>query len=212
MQPGPVVTFGLGEALFALPVALVQEILDPRPVARLPNAPPHMLGVIDVRGHSVAVVDLRSLLREPPRPDQPDTRIMVLQLGPPKDGPEDGPEGALEGGPEGAPAQPGPTPGPTPGRALGSAAASPRPPAPHAAPPTALHVALRVDRVIEVTGLDHGRLEPLAEAAFLDWDQRMVEGLGRRNGAFVTVLRATGLFDPTTKGGFAPPSLQESHP
>jgi purine-binding chemotaxis protein CheW len=147
MQDGPVVTFGMGETLFALPVALVQEILDPRPVSRLPNSPPHLLGVIDVRGSSVAVIDLRTLLGEPPRAEQPDTRIMVLQIGP-------------RGGGAGS-----------------------------------LQVALRVDRVIEVTGLDDGRLEALAEAAFIDWDQRMVEGIGRRNGTFVAVLRVDGLFD-----------------
>ncbi|WP_210530863.1 chemotaxis protein CheW [Rubellimicrobium arenae] len=145
MLEGPVVTFGLGDSLFALPVALVQEILDPRPVSRLPNAPAHLLGVIDVRGASVAVIDLRILLGEPARADEPDTRIMVLQI--PKSG-------------------------------------------------DALLVALRVDRVIEVAGLDDDRLEPLAEAGFLDWDQRMVEGIGRRDGTFVTVLRVAGLFDP----------------
>lgn len=147
MQNGPVVTFGMDESLFGLPVALVQEILDPRPVSRLPNAPHYLLGVIDVRGSSVAVIDFRSLLGEPSRPDQADTRVMVLQLDPT--------DGTNE----------------------------------------ALHVALRVDRVIEVTGLDDHRLEALAEAAFIDWDQRMVEGIGRRNGTFVTVLRVQGLFD-----------------
>jgi purine-binding chemotaxis protein CheW len=140
----PVVTFGLGSSLFALPVALVQEILDPRPVSRLPNAPAHLLGVTDVRGSSVAVIDLRSFLGEPHRPDEPDTRIMVLKID--------------KGG-------------------------------------NALLIALRVDRVIEVTSLDDNRLEPLAEAAFLNWDERMVEGIGRRNGAFVTVLHLAGLFD-----------------
>ena len=144
MQPGTVTTFGLGEALFALPVTMVQEILDTRPVSPLPNMPPHLMGVIDVRGASVAVVDLRRLLGEPPREDAPDTRFVVLLLD------HDG--------------QP-------------------------------LPVALRVDRVIEVTGLDDGRLEPVAGAALLSWDPRIVAGLGRRNGAFVTVLRTDGLFD-----------------
>lgn len=144
MQPGTVMTFGLGDALFGLPVTLVQEILDARPVSALPSAPPHLLGVIDVRGASVAVVDLRRLLGEAPRDDAPDTRFVVL---------------ILEQG----------------GRRL--------------------PVALRVDRVIEVTGLDDGRLERVAGSELLRWAPRMVAGLGRRNGAFVTVLRTEGLFD-----------------
>jgi hypothetical protein len=51
-------TFGLETTLFALPVTLVQEILDTRPVSRLPNAPPACLGLIDVRGRSVAKLDM----------------------------------------------------------------------------------------------------------------------------------------------------------
>lgn len=145
MQPGTVMTFGLGEALFALPVTLVQEILDTRPVSPLPNMPPHLLGVIDVRGASVAVVDLRHLLGQPPREDAPDTRFVVLLLEH-----ED----------------------------------------------RTFPMALRVDRVIEVTVLDDARLEPVAGARLLSWDPRMVEGIGRRNGAFVTLLRLEGLFDP----------------
>ncbi len=144
MEPGIVMTFGLGEAVFALPVTLVQEILDARPVSRLPNAPPHLLGVIDVRGTSVAVADLRHLVGEPPREDAPDTRFVVLLL-------------EHEG--------------------------------------ECLPVALRVDRVIEVTGLDDDRLDPVAAAGLLAWDPGMVAGLGRRNGTIVTVLRARGLFD-----------------
>jgi purine-binding chemotaxis protein CheW len=144
MQPGTVLTFGLGEGLFALPVTLVQEILDTRPVSPLPDTPPHLLGVIDVRGTSVAVVDLRQLLSQPPLEDTPDTRFVVL---------------LLEHG----------------GRRL--------------------PVALRVDRVIEVSSLDGNRLEPVAGADLLRWNERLIEGLGRRHGAFVTVLRLQGLFD-----------------
>ena len=43
----------------------VQEILDLRPIARLPHAPASFLGLTDVRGHSVPVVDLRRLLGLP---------------------------------------------------------------------------------------------------------------------------------------------------
>jgi purine-binding chemotaxis protein CheW len=102
------------------------------------------MGVIDVRGASVPVVDLRRLLGEPPREDAPDTRFVVLLL-------------------------------------TDRGAARP--------------LALRVDRVIEVAGLDDGRLEPVAETGLLAWDPKMVAGLGRRGGAFVTVLSTEGLFD-----------------
>lgn len=75
---GQVVTLGVGEERFAVPVARVQEILDRRRIARVPNAPPHVLGVIDVRGTGVSVVDLRVVLGLPPAADDDATRIVVL--------------------------------------------------------------------------------------------------------------------------------------
>jgi len=58
-------------------------------------------------------------------------------------------------------------------------------------------VGLRVDRVIEVSTLDDAGAAPLVEADLLRWRERMVAGIGRRNGAFVTVLDVAGLFETT---------------
>lgn len=74
------VTLGVGEEIFAIPIAHVQEILDLRPIARLPQAPHGLLGMTDLRGQSVAVVDLRALLDEPPVEPGEGTRILVLEL------------------------------------------------------------------------------------------------------------------------------------
>ena len=79
------VTLSLGEALYGVPVDRVQEILDMRPVSPMPNAPPHLLGVTDLRGENVPVVDLRILLGMPPAETTPHTRILVVRLG--ADGP-----------------------------------------------------------------------------------------------------------------------------
>lgn len=77
---GQYITLGVGEEVFAIPVAHVQEILDMRPIARLPHAPASLLGLTDVRGQSVAVVDLRSMLGLPPVQVSQGTRILVLEL------------------------------------------------------------------------------------------------------------------------------------
>ena len=74
------VTLGVAEELFAAPVEKVQEILDMRPIARLPQAPETLLGMIDVRGQGIPVVDLRLTLGLPPAPDNENTRILVLSL------------------------------------------------------------------------------------------------------------------------------------
>ncbi|CUH65212.1 Coupling protein CheW [Thalassovita gelatinovora] len=49
-------------------------------------------------------------------------------------------------------------------------------------------VGLRADQVFEVTRLDDDKLQTFAQDGLLNWDTRMVEGVGRRNGDFVTVL------------------------
>jgi len=52
-------TFGIERECFALPVEKVQEVLDMREISRLPHAPPYVLGLTDVRGVGLLVVDLR---------------------------------------------------------------------------------------------------------------------------------------------------------
>ena len=74
------VTLGVADERFAVPVERVREILQVQPVARMPNAPPHFLGMIDVRGQGVSVVDLRQKLGLGECLDTENTRIIVLQV------------------------------------------------------------------------------------------------------------------------------------
>ncbi len=74
------VTLGIGQEVFAVPVEVVVEILDMRPAFRIPEAPPYLVGLIDVRGRGVPVVDLRIKLGLPPVPHGESTRILVLDV------------------------------------------------------------------------------------------------------------------------------------
>src|SRR5689334_703786 len=76
------VTLGIAKEIFAVPVALVHEILDVCPIAALPRAPAHLLGMIDVRGKGVPVVDLRLRMGFTTGDDTRDTRIVVLTVNP----------------------------------------------------------------------------------------------------------------------------------
>ncbi|MEO5362397.1 MAG: chemotaxis protein CheW [Magnetococcus sp. DMHC-8] len=79
--PSSYVTLGVGEDRFAVEVQIVREILDDsRPVAFLPNAPSFLRGIIDVRGCTVPVLDLRVKLGLPAASSTDDTRILVLDL------------------------------------------------------------------------------------------------------------------------------------
>ena len=74
------VTLGVGEEVFAVEVTRVHEILDHVPVVRLPNAPAHVLGMIDVRRRAVPVVDLRVKLGLSPTVATQQSRILVLDV------------------------------------------------------------------------------------------------------------------------------------
>ena len=74
------VTLCLGAEVFAVPVALVREILDYRDCFRLPEGPNYLLGLIDVRGRGTPVVDLRLKLGLSKTVPGPATRIMVLDV------------------------------------------------------------------------------------------------------------------------------------
>ncbi|KTT75208.1 chemotaxis protein CheW [Sphingomonas sanguinis] len=75
-----VVVFGLGEEEFALPVTTVREILDHRNAYRVPHAPDWFLGLTDVRGASVPMVDLRVRLGLAPAEVTLTTRILVVDM------------------------------------------------------------------------------------------------------------------------------------
>lgn len=75
-----VVTFSADAALYAVPVNRVREILDLRPVAPMPNAPDHLLGIIDLRGANIPVVDLRRLLGLSQGADTAQSRILVVSI------------------------------------------------------------------------------------------------------------------------------------
>ena len=52
-------TFNLDEEVFALEISKVREVLDYTKVTKVPQTPEFMLGVINLRGSVVPVVDMR---------------------------------------------------------------------------------------------------------------------------------------------------------
>lgn len=78
--PEKFVTLGVGHEVFAIGVAAVREILDVQPVVALPNAPPFLIGIIDVRGDAVPVVSLRLKLGLGADVSTEHSRILVTEI------------------------------------------------------------------------------------------------------------------------------------
>jgi purine-binding chemotaxis protein CheW len=73
-------TLGLADETFGISIRNVREILDMRPISRLPHAPHFLLGMIDVRGSGYPIVDLRLKLDLPSVPATQATRIIILDI------------------------------------------------------------------------------------------------------------------------------------
>jgi purine-binding chemotaxis protein CheW len=74
------VVFRLGDRSYAIELDAVREILRPRATTRLPGAPAAVLGLVNVRGRIVTVVDLATALglRAAPAPGA----VMLVEHGP----------------------------------------------------------------------------------------------------------------------------------
>lgn len=74
------VTFSLGKELFGVEVTRTREILSITPVTKVPQTPEYLLGVINLRGQVVPVVDMRLKLGLPAGEETEDTCIIVVEV------------------------------------------------------------------------------------------------------------------------------------
>ena len=73
-------TFALGDEKFAIPVDHVQEVVEFGHVTKVPNAPDYMLGIINLRGRVLPLLDTKLKLGLPATALSQKSRIMVLDL------------------------------------------------------------------------------------------------------------------------------------
>jgi purine-binding chemotaxis protein CheW len=75
-----VVIFRLGTSSYAVDIAAVNTIILPQPITVVPQAPPFVVGVINLRSSIVPVLDLRARCGLPSAEETKDSRIMVVQV------------------------------------------------------------------------------------------------------------------------------------
>lgn len=80
-QLDQIVTFRLGNEHLAVPIRIVQEIVRLPDVRKVPNAPPYVDGVGNLRGKILPVVNLRRRLGIPTKEEDERTRVLVLNVG-----------------------------------------------------------------------------------------------------------------------------------
>ena len=75
------VVFELDDREFALPIEDIAEIVPMVLITPVPEVPPWVEGVVNLRGRVIPVIDLRTRLGIEPRPHQLNTPILIAEQG-----------------------------------------------------------------------------------------------------------------------------------
>ena len=74
------VTFQLGDELYGVNVLQVQEVLKYTEITPVPGAPHYVLGIINLRGNVVTVIDTRIRFGLPPKEYDDSARIIFVEV------------------------------------------------------------------------------------------------------------------------------------
>jgi purine-binding chemotaxis protein CheW len=77
---GKYLTFALAEEEYGLPVLRVREIIKMMDITEVPQVPPHVKGVLNLRGKVIPVIDLRLKFGFPQGEVTPRTCIIVVEV------------------------------------------------------------------------------------------------------------------------------------
>ena len=75
------VGFMIGDEEYAVPILAIQEIIKPFTWTRVPQVPAYVLGVFNLRGSVIPLIDLRTKFGLPTRKQSEDTRFIVMRNG-----------------------------------------------------------------------------------------------------------------------------------
>ena len=76
---GKYLTFALGDEGYGLEILKVREIIKYMDITHVPRTPPHVRGVINLRGQVISVIDLRSKFAMDATPPTDETCIIVVE-------------------------------------------------------------------------------------------------------------------------------------
>ena len=75
------VGFIIGEEEYAIPILAIQEIIKPFPWTRVPQVPKYVVGVFNMRGSVIPLIDLRLKFGLPAKNQNDETRFIVMKYG-----------------------------------------------------------------------------------------------------------------------------------
>ncbi|MCI9575674.1 MAG: purine-binding chemotaxis protein CheW [Clostridiales bacterium] len=73
-------TFLIGDAVYGIALTNVLEIINIQSITQVPNIPPHIKGIINLRGKVIPVLDARLKMYKEERPYDDKTCIIVITI------------------------------------------------------------------------------------------------------------------------------------
>lgn len=78
-RAGKYLTFNLGREGYGIPIGKVRSIIGYMEITSVPRVPPHIKGVINLRGQVISVIDLRTKLNMDSQERTDETCIIVVE-------------------------------------------------------------------------------------------------------------------------------------
>ncbi len=79
-QHGRFLTFAVGEEVYGIGIGMVTEIVGLQPITTMPEMPDYMMGIINLRGKIIPVMDMRKRFHKEPLDYNDRTCIIVLDI------------------------------------------------------------------------------------------------------------------------------------
>ena len=73
-----ILEFDLGGESYAMDIRIAREIVEMLPITPIPRAPPHVTGLLNLRGEITTIINLHHLLGISPSKERDEQKIMVL--------------------------------------------------------------------------------------------------------------------------------------
>lgn len=74
------IEFSLGEEDYAIPLLMVREVISIPETTPIPKAPKHFIGLMNLRGQVISIVDLRTKLTITPNAEVVDSAVIIVDF------------------------------------------------------------------------------------------------------------------------------------
>ena len=74
------VKFSVADQNFGIGINQIFQIIKPQEVFKVPNTPPFIEGLINLRGKVLTVFNLRNRFNQPEKPNDEDTKVLIVNM------------------------------------------------------------------------------------------------------------------------------------